>query len=329
MPFDTSIVSPWHLAALLGVFIGVYAIISTIVRMRPVSWRVYSTGKPLYYAGWIAALCITAAASFVLEDRNLLWGLLGAVCIIVLIGRLDEEKKISPYRQLFWQSCIAAWAIYFGWTFSHISDPINGGVMIISFGGIAAFLWFLLCMNAINFLDGTDGLATLVGIIACIALAGISLLPATQDSATLALSLIGIGGLAAFFLWNAPPARAYLGTSGSWFLGLFLAMTAIIGGGKIATAIIVLAIPVLDALFVICYRMIRKKMPWKGDGKSHIHHQLQAFGVSPWGILLILGGITCALAAVAVLASTYVKILVLAAFAILFFTGRAITMKRG
>src|SRR3989344_8387195 len=81
MPFDTSIISPWHLAALLGVFIGVYAIIAMIVRMRPVSWRVYSTGKPLYYAGWIAALCITAAASFVLEDRNLLCGLLGSVCI--------------------------------------------------------------------------------------------------------------------------------------------------------------------------------------------------------------------------------------------------------
>lgn len=329
MPFDTSIISPWHLAALLGVFIGVYAILSTLIRRRPVAWRVYSTGKPLYYAGWIAALCITAAASLVLEDKNLLWGLLGAVCMIVLIGRLDEEKNISPYRQLFWQACIAAWAVYFGWTFSHISDPINGGVMAISFGGLAAFVWFLFCMNAINFLDGTDGLATLTGIIACIALAGISLLPATQDTTTLALSFVGIGGLAAFFLWNAPPARVYLGTSGSWFLGLFLAMTAIIGGGKIATAMIVLAIPVLDALFVIVSRIMRKKAPWKGDGKSHIHHRLQAFGFSSWGILLALGFVTCALALVAVLASTQIKIIALAVFAVLFFAGRMVTMKRG
>ena len=132
----------------------------------------------------------------------------------------------------------------------------------------------------------------------------------------------------AFFLWNAPPARVYLGTSGSWFLGLFIGMTAMLGGGKIATAFIVLAIPVLDGLFVVLYRLATKKNPTKGDTTSHIHHRLQTAGVSPWGILIILGGITALLGVVAVIAPTQIKIIVLVLFACVFFASRAITMKR-
>ncbi len=328
MAFDTSIVSVWHLGALLGMFVAIYGIISAMIRVRPASWRVYATGKPLYYAGWVMALCIAALAVFVLKDRNLVLGLVGATCLIVLIGRLDEEKKLSPYRQLFWQMCIAGWAVYFGWEISHVSDPVHGGVLLVPLGGMAAFVWFLLCMNAMNFLDGADGLAVFVGMVACMALAGISMLPATQDATTLALASVGLGGLTAFFLWNAPPARVYLGTSGSWFVGMFLAMTAIIGGGKIATAMIVLAIPVLDALFVVAYRIFRKRAPWKGDRESHIHHRLKARGASSWGMLLLLGGITCALGIVSIMMPTGTKLMILAVFAAIFLAGRVLMMRQ-
>ncbi len=328
MMFDLSIVSPWHLALLLGVFIAMYVLLQALVKMRPVSWRVHSTGKPIYFAGWLLALFIMIPSAVMLHSMSLALGLIGATLMIILIGRLDEDRSISVPRQLFWQALIAGWAVYFGWTIPYISNPVGSGIIVVSMGGIAAFFWLLLCMNAMNFLDGTDGLAALVGIIAFIALAGISLLPATQDPITLILSLIAVGALLAFFLWNAPSARVYLGTSGSWFLGLFLGMTAIIGGGKIATALIVLALPVLDALFVVLYRIFVKKNPTKGDRTSHIHHRLLSANVSPWGILLLVGGMTLVLGTVGVIAPTHSKLIVLLTFGIIFFLGRALTMKR-
>lgn len=328
MIFDLSIVSSWHLGLLLGIFIAMYVLLHGLIQKKPVSWRVHSTGKPIYFAGWLLALFVMVPSAIALNDMRLAVGLIGATLMIVAIGRLDEDKNISVPRQLFWQALIALWAIYFGWTILHISNPFGSGVIIIGMGGLAAFAWLLLCMNAMNFLDGTDGLATLVGIIAFIALAGISVLPATQDPRTLILSLIAIGALLAFFLWNAPKARVYLGTSGSWFLGLFLGMTAIIGGGKIATALIVLALPVLDALFVVFYRMRTHKNPTKGDTTSHIHHRLLSANISPWGILLIIGVVTALLGGVAVAAPTNAKIIILGIFACVFFWSRWVTMKK-
>jgi len=328
MMFDTRIVSPWHFAALLGVFVAVYALLYQLIKKRPVAWRVYSTGKPIYFIGWLLALVIMMPAAIILHDTNLVLGLIGSTIVVIIIGRLDEDQNISVRRQLFWQALIAAWAVYFGWTIPYITNPFGSGVIVLSMGGLLAFAWLMVCMNAMNFLDGTDGLATLVGIIAFVALAGISLLPATQDTTTFVMSLIAIGALLAFFLWNAPKARVYLGTSGSWFLGLFIGMTAMIGGGKIATACIVLAIPVLDALFVIVYRMVNHKNPTKGDTTSHIHHRLQRANISPWGILLVLGVVTALLGIIAVVAPTYIKIIVLVLFACIFFVSRAITMKK-
>lgn len=328
MIFDTSIIAPWHFILLLGVFVAMFALLQLVIQTKPVSFRVYSTGKPIYYIGWLLALLVSIPASLVLQNYLLAWGLIGATIMIILIGRLDEDRRLSVKKQLFWQSCIAAWAVYFGWTIPYISNPFGSGVIMLGLGGALAFVWLLICMNAMNFLDGTDGLATVVGIIAFVVLACISVLPATQDTRTLVLSCIAIGALLAFFLWNAPPARVYLGTSGSWFLGLFLGLTAMIGGGKMATAFIVLAIPVLDALFVVLYRIATKKNPTKGDTESHIHHRLQVAGVSQWGILLLLGGITVLLGVVAVIAPTYIKIIVLVLFACVFFASRAVTMRK-
>ncbi|MDA1169488.1 MAG: MraY family glycosyltransferase [bacterium] len=328
MIFDTNIITPLHFILLLGVFVGMYTLLQLVIKKHPISFRVYSTGKPIYYIGWLLAILIATPAFFILHNINLAWGLIGSTIMIILIGRLDEDRKLSVKKQLFWQSSIALWAVYFGWAIPYISNPFGSGVIMLSVGGVLGFVWLLICMNAMNFLDGTDGLATGVGIIAFIVLACISILPATQDVQTLVLSFIAIGALLAFFLWNAPPARVYLGTSGSWFLGLFLGMTAMIGGGKMATAFIVLAIPVFDALFVVLYRLATKKNPTKGDRVSHIHHRLQLAGVSPWGILLLLGGITALLGVVAVIAPTNSKIIAICIFALVFLTSRALTMRR-
>ncbi len=329
MTFDYTILKPWHLGVMLGVFIITYAILHTLISKKPVAWRVHATGKPLYYAGWMLAIIIAIPSMIVLNSIHLAIGLGGAVFIAILVGRLDEEKKLSPQRQFFWQIIIAVWAVWLGWSVLHVTNPFGEGVILLPalLGSIAAFVWFVLLMNAMNFLDGTDGLASLIALITCITLAGISLLPATQDSTTLLLALLASGALAAFFIWNAPSARVYLGTSGSWFLGLMLGMIAIVGGGKMATVFIVLALPLVDALFVIIHRIRSGKSPWVGDTKRHFHHQLRNAGVGPWGILAMAGICTALLGYVGVAAPTYIKIIVVIAAAILFFVTRFRTMK--
>ncbi len=326
---DTAILQTWHLGVMLGMFIVTYAVLNMLIAKKPVAWRVHATGKPIYYAGWILALLITIPSIFVLKNADLAIGLIGAVAIIIFIGRLDEDRHLSAGRQLFWQMVIAAWAIWWGWSILHLTNPFAEGVIILPamIGSVAAFIWFIIVMNAMNFLDGTDGLATLVALITCIAMVGVSLLPATQDTTTLLLALITAGALGAFFLWNAPGARVYLGTSGSWFMGLMLGMIAIIGGGKIATVLIVLALPLIDALFVIVHRIVSGKAPWKGDTKRHLHHRLKDAGVSQWGILAIAGILTIILGYVGIAAPTYIKIIVLAATVLAFFVTRFATMR--
>ncbi|OGY31013.1 MAG: hypothetical protein A3C02_02180 [Candidatus Andersenbacteria bacterium RIFCSPHIGHO2_02_FULL_45_11] len=326
---DFAIVQTWHLGAMLAMFVITYGLLHILIARKPVSWRVHTTGKPIYYAGWILAIAITIPAAIFLQDMSLAVGLLGAVFIIGIVGRLDEERKLSARRQLFWQMIIAAWAVWWGWSILHITNPFGEGVLVLPamIGSVAAFIWFIVVMNAMNFLDGTDGLASLVALITCVALVGVSLLPETQDARTLLLALIAAGGIGAFFLWNAPSARVYLGTSGSWFLGLILGMIAIIGGGKIATVLIVLALPLIDALFVIVHRIASGKPPWVGDTKRHLHHKLRDAGVSRWGILALAGILTAVLGYVGVAAPTHIKIIVLAVALVLFFVTRFKTMR--
>lgn len=329
MIFDLTIIQPWHLGVMLMMFIVTYTVLHALIARKPVSWRVYATGKPMYYAGWILALLITIPSILILGSTNLAIGFIGAVAMIIVIGRLDEESRLSAHRQLFWQMVIAAWAVWWGWNIVHVTNLFAAGVIVLPaiLGSIAAFVWFIVVMNAMNFLDGTDGLATLIALITCIAMVGVSLLPATQDTTTLLLALITAGALGAFFVWNAPPARIYLGTSGSWFLGLMLGMIAIVGGGKIATALIVLALPLIDALFVVIHRIISGRAPWRGDAKRHLHHRLADAGASRWGILALTGILTAFLGYIGVVASTYIKIIVLAGALVVFFVTRFRTMR--
>lgn len=327
--FDYAILKPWHLGAMLAMFVLTYAVLSALISRRPVSWRVHATGKPIYYAGWILAILIAVPSVCILPNIYLAIGLIGSALMIILVGRLDEEKNLSPMRQLFWQISIAAWAVWWGWSVLSITNPFASGVIVLPaiVGSVAAFAWFVLLMNSMNFLDGTDGLAALIALITCVVLVGVSLLPATQDATTLLLSLIACGAIGAFALWNVPPARIYLGTSGSWFLGLMVGMIAIVGGGKMATVLVVLALPIVDALFVIIHRIISGQLPWKGDTKRHVHHWLRDAGVGQWGILILAGMCTVALGYIGIAAPTYVKLIVLGIAAAAFLVTRFKTMR--
>ncbi|MCE9643461.1 MAG: undecaprenyl/decaprenyl-phosphate alpha-N-acetylglucosaminyl 1-phosphate transferase [Candidatus Andersenbacteria bacterium] len=329
MIFDTTIVTPGH--AVLG---GVLFCITNLalflfIRSRIKSFSVYGM-RGTYYAGWVLATVVSVAAVFQLTSFRMAIGLLIAAACIIAFGTIDEKKNLPAWEQLAMQAFIVCIVMYFGWRIPYVTNIFHGGIVFLGvvLGSVFTFLWVLACMNAVNFLDGTDGLAPAVTAIACIALAGISLLPATQDAQTFVLAIIGFAGIAGFFVWNAPPARVYLGTTGSWFIGLYVALVAMIGGGKISTTLIVLAIPMLDALFVVAYRTYMRKFPWTGDTVSHLHHRLSRAGLGKWSIVFYCSAGTVILGYIGVVASTNTKIIAFGIIALLFFIASARMMKR-
>lgn len=229
--------------------------------------------------------CFGLAALIV--PSSLAWGLLTAAVIIAIVGALDEQYHLTPGQQLLGQFLAVAALVGAGWAIPYVTNPFGAGVLLLGSGaGLAALIWLLGLINAVNWLDGVDGLAGGVGLVTFGALAVISILPGTTDPITLRLALIGLGGMAVFLLWNWPPATVYLGTTGSWWLGAYIGLVAIIGRGKIITTLLVLAWPIIDVGLVIGQRLWAGQAPWRGD-RRHLHHRLLALGFSARHITIL------------------------------------------
>lgn len=314
-----------HFIFLLSSFIGVYGMCTALVRTK----RVVYVGTGI--VGTAAVL------SGLILDRSLFFGLAAASVIIAICGMRDERVSLSPGVQLMLQMAAVALVVLSGWTMPYVTNPFGEGVLSLSWitygsvlipGSIIAGCWLLLTINAMNWIDGIDGLAGSVALVSFLAIATISLLPSIQNADTLALALIGAGCMAGFLIWNISPARVYLGTTGSWFVGLYIGLVAMHGGGKMATAALILALPVLDALYVVYRRMRAGASVWHGDTTNHIHHRLTAAGFSSNAIVAGAVGVTLMLSVVGIFLPTPVKLLVLVAFAILFVVLSSVTSYR-
>lgn len=325
--FDLLILEHSHFLLALGVFVVVYALMAVLVHMQPPSLRVRRERSNTIYGGLVLVAVLALASLFVLDDARLITGLILTAVIVAAVGRRDELHSLGPGRQFLWQAVAVAIVVSAGWTIPYVTNPFGEEVIHLNWietgnwlipGSLVAIVWLLFYINAINWMDGINGLAGTVSLIAFVAMAAISLLPSVQRSDTLALSLIGSAGVLAFLLWNFPQAKVYLGTTGSWFVGLFLGLVAVHGGGKLATTTLVLAIPALDALFVIAQRVMAGQAPWRGDTIHHLHHRLMAAGWSSASITIMAAVVTVVLAIAAVLLPTAGKLILLVALTGLF-----------
>lgn len=310
--FDLAPLQTWHLYFFLGVFLLTFLAVGQRSR-RP------ALGSRVPYAGFIVLAVTTMAAFFLLEDTSLKIGLALAAVVVALVGKTDEIEPLSARAQFIWQLVIVGILVSFGWAIPFVSNPWGSGVIDLSWitlgplvvpGSILAAGWLLFYMNAINWIDGVDGLAASILVLAHSALIAVSLLPATQDSQTLALAMVGMGALLAFLIWNFPSAQVYLGTTGSWFMGLYTALVAMHGGGKIITTVLVLALPVLDMFFVIAQRLLAGRLPWHGDTTSHLHHRLLSLGITPRHITLAAAVVTAWLVIASLVLPTSMKLIV-------------------
>jgi UDP-GlcNAc:undecaprenyl-phosphate GlcNAc-1-phosphate transferase len=212
--------------------------------------------------------------------------LLPAVLVIFVTGFTDDVRGLKPWQKLLGQAFAAALAYQAG---VHVTR-IEGLTIPAAAGLPITMLWLIGCTNAINLLDGIDGLACGIGFFASIATV---LAAAMEHNLPLAMAAIPLAGcLGAFLIYNFCPASIFLGDSGSLFIGFLLGCYGVIWTQKSATIIgmtaplMLLAIPFLDTALSILRRFVRHKPIMKAD-HGHIHHRLLEKGFSMRGVVLI------------------------------------------
>jgi UDP-GlcNAc:undecaprenyl-phosphate GlcNAc-1-phosphate transferase len=220
------------------------------------------------------------------------------------LGAIDDLLDLRARLQLLGQIGLALFAVALGITIDFIANPLGPGLIRFS-GPIAAGLtvfWIVGMINSINWIDGLDGLSTGVSLIAAVTLGIISLTTQVGQALIAVLCFALAGALLGFLRWNFNPASIFTGTSGVQFVGYTLAVLAILGTAKVAVALLVLGVPIIDTFWIIVRRVSQGRSPFNPD-RTHIHHRLLDLGLSHRETVLTIYGICLALAILSMLLS--------------------------
>jgi UDP-GlcNAc:undecaprenyl-phosphate GlcNAc-1-phosphate transferase len=254
----------------------------------------------------------------------------GTFCF--LFGVLDDIFEFSWLPQYLAQITAASIAVVFQIFIQYINNPFTDAPTDPwphLFTVFLTVLWMGVMMNAVNFIDGLDGLASGVAGIAAVVLFinGVFRLNPPQYSVGL-LPLALLGATLGFLSVNFAPARAFMGTSGSMFLGYTLGALAIIGGAKMATILLVMGLPLLDFAWVAVNRMREGRNPLSGD-RSHLHFRLLDIGLSQRQIVLGYWAFSAACGALALVTTSRVfKLVALIVMGVLVFAGFVLLQMR-
>jgi len=258
---------------------------------KPSARKVHQTliprtgGIAIYFSFLVAVLfglLVGQVSGTIINPRPIL-GILFGGSIVMIVGLLDDIYRLRPLFKLLVQLLGAGIAIYFGVEISFVSNPFNG-LMPLGFIAIPlTLLWLVGMTNAVNLIDGLDGLATGVTAISAGTLFIVALRTHQLGAALIMLALCGTA--LGFLRYNFNPASIFLGDSGSYFLGFTLAAAAVIGVFKttlvvaLIVPILILGVPIFDTTFAILRRLKNKKNPFSADNK-HIHHLLLRAGLN-------------------------------------------------
>lgn len=232
------------------------------------------------------------------------WGILAGGAIVFLVGFLDDLYQLNAWVKLGGQCIAACVAMAFGLRVHFITGLFDGmfwlGYLSIPF----TFLWLVGVTNAVNLIDGLDGLAAGVSGIAALSM-GIVAYMQGQPS-LLVLTVLIAGAILGFLPYNFHPARTFMGDCGSNFLGFLMAATAVLGMAKttavisLIVPILILGVPILDTFFAIIRRVHNKVGIFQPD-KNHLHHRLMSMGFSHQQAVLVIYGISAFFGACAVI----------------------------
>lgn len=253
---------------------------------------------------WVARLLPGPAAQ--LDPRPLI-GLTCAAIPILALGVVDDLRHVGPWVKLLVQACAALTLTLFGYGVPQLTNPFGGPIALGWLSLPLTVLWVLVVTNAINLIDGLDGLSS--GVVG-IAAASMWIVGRThEDFYVMFVAALLIGATAGFLCWNFPPAKVFMGDTGSQFLGLTLAAVSLLENRKGTAAVtlllplVAMGVPLADSTLAFARRLIQRRPVFRGD-TGHIHHRLLGLGLSARGALAVLWGLCLFFGVIAVLMST-------------------------
>lgn len=262
------------------------------------------------------AICAAVLCSYALllivrfSSGRIVWGnlplvmrLLPAIALVFGIGLFDDIVSARPWMKLTAETAAAILA-WIGGVHIYVVNGVTVSGAVASF--LVTVLWIVTCTNAINLIDGVDGLAAGVGLFAAATMLAAALI---EQNFAMALAVAPlVGALLGFLRYNFPPANIFLGDSGSLTLGFLLGCFGALWAEKSTTLfgltapLIVLAVPLLDVVLAVVRRLLRGQPIFTADNR-HIHHQLLSRGLTPLRLVLVIYGI-CAIGSVSSLLLT-------------------------
>ena len=245
-------------------------------------------------------------------SRNIraILGMGGGAAAILALGIYDDVKGTRPLLKLAVQIGVALFCIQLGFRvriigLPWVDQPLELGVFSLPF----TVLWIVVIINAVNLIDGIDGLASGASFFACVTL---FILAYNSHDLVDAFALAALAGaMLGFLFFNSHPAMVFLGDSGSMLLGFILAVVSVRGSTKGVTAFSILAsamalgLPLLDTSLAVVRRMLTGK-PLMGADQDHIHHRLLRLGLSQRQVVMALYGLSTFLAMIA-LATSFLR----------------------
>lgn len=244
--------------------------------------------------GGLAIFIAVAVGYFVagLYEAKITGIMVGALIIIVL-GIIDDKYEISAKIKLLGQILAACAVMGSGLTVEVLNIPFIGVFDLGILSYVVTLFWILAITNAINLIDGLDGLSAGIS---SIVFASIAFLAFSADKMLiLTLSLVLLGSTLGFLFHNFYPAKIFMGDTGSMFLGYSIAILSLLGLYKSVTLfsfvvpIMILGVPIFDTSFAIIRRLVNRK-PISVADKSHLHHRLLALGLSHRDTVLVIYG---------------------------------------
>ncbi|MFA6993281.1 MAG: MraY family glycosyltransferase [Patescibacteria group bacterium] len=254
------------------------------------------------FLAFFAVVFYFAYGTDMLVGQNILlkylWALLAAGGLLMIGGVLDDKFNLKPKWQIVWPILAILAVIAGGIGVSKITNPFGGllyldqyqwiffwhngiAYKLTLFADLLTFFWLLGMMYTVKLLDGLDGLVSGFGAIGALIIFLLSTATRWWQPDTALLAIILCGAASGFLVWNRHPAKIFLGEGGPLFIGFMLGVLSIIAGGKIATALLIMGVPILDVLWVILRRLFwEKKNPFRSADRGHLHFRLLDIGLS-------------------------------------------------
>lgn len=238
--------------------------------------------------------------------------------VLMVGGYFDDRYELSAKQTWIFPAtaalCVVLSGIGIGITF--LTNPFGGIISLgyhplgIPLSGIFVWCWIMGMTYTTKILDGLDGLASGIALIGGLVLFALSLTAKINQPVTATLAIIFVGALLGYLVYAFNPASIFLGEGGSTFVGFFLAVLSVLSGAKIATAVLVMGIPILDVAWAIVRRLWRGQSPFTADRK-HLHFLLLDAGMTQKQAVLFLYVVSASFGFIAVFLQSLGKLVAL------------------